>query len=167
MKTFVKLNLILLILVFSTSLYAQISASATAEVMAQLKRGLTLTNLDGDLDFGEIIVLPTPQTPAITPQNGVRFEATGHPNKDVTVTFSGVTLNGENGGTIDFTPNVEETGSSSTYSNANPVTSGDVLPLDNVTGTGYLYLWLGGSLDIAADQIEGDYTGTFTMTVAY
>ena len=175
MQTFLKLNVVILVLVLGTSLYAQSSASATANVTAQLKRGLAITNLDGDLDFGEIILDGSAQTPTIAPGSGVRFEVTGHPNRDVTVTFSGVTLdnfawvttNGGTNGTLDYTPDVEETGSSSTYSSPNPVTSGDVVQLVNVTGTGYLYLWLGGSLDIAANQPYGDYTGIFTMNVAY
>ena len=175
MPTFFKLNVVILMLILGASLYAQNSASANANVTAQLKRGLAITNLDGDLNFGEIILDGSVQTPSIAPGSGVRFEVTGHPNKDVTVTFSGVTLdnfawviaNGGTNGALDFTPSVEETGSSSTYSSPNPVTTGDVISLDNVTGTGYLYLWLGGSLDIAANQPYGDYTGVFTMNVAY
>ncbi|MCU0415459.1 MAG: DUF4402 domain-containing protein [Ignavibacteriaceae bacterium] len=167
MRSITKLFVVLIFLALSTSLFAQASASATADVLAQLKKGLTLSNLDGDLDFGEIIVLTTPQTPVITPANGVRFLASGHPNKNVTVTFSGVTLNGSGGGTIAFTPDVDHTGNSSTYSLPVDVTSGGSYQLVNTTGTGQLYLWLGGSLAIAANQLEGDYTGTFTLTVAY
>jgi hypothetical protein len=175
MQTFLKFSAVFILLGLSTSLFAQSSASATAEVTAQLKRGLSITNLDGDLDFGEIILTGSPQTPAITPGSGVRFEVTGHPNKDVAITFSGVTLdnnawviaNGGTNGTLAFTPDVEHTGSSPTYSGPVVVTTGDVVPLVNVTGTGYLYLWLGGSLAIAAAQPQGDYTGTFTMNVAY
>lgn len=175
MKTFIKLSVVFLVLALSTSLFAQSSASATAEVTAQLKRGLAITNLDGNLNFGEIILDGSPQTPTIGAGAGVRFEVTGHPNKDVTITFAGVTLdnnawviaNGGTNGTLTFTPDVEETGSSSTYSSPTTVISGDVVPLVNVTGTGTLYLWLGGSLAIAASQPYGDYTGTFTMNVAY
>lgn len=175
MQTLLKFSVVFILLGLSTSLLAQSTASATANVTAQLKRGLAITNLDGDLDFGEIVLTGSAQTPTIAPGAGVRFEVTGHPNRDVTVTFLGVTLdnfawvtiNGGTNGTFDFTPNVEETGSSSTYSSPNPVTTGDVISLVNVTGTGYLYLWLGGSLDVAANQPYGDYTGTFTMNVAY
>jgi hypothetical protein len=175
MRSITKLFVVLIFLALSTSLFAQNSASATANVLAQLKRGLALSNLDGNLNFGEIILTGSPQTPIIAPASGVRFETTGHPNKNITITFTGVTLdnfvwvlaNGGTDGTLSFTPNVEETGSSLTYVNPDPVTSGDVENLVNVTGTGYLYLWLGGSLAIAANQPYGDYVGTFTMNVAY
>jgi hypothetical protein len=30
-----------------------------------------------------------------------------------------------------------------------------------------MYIWVGGSLAIAANQANGDYTGTFTLSVAY
>lgn len=175
MRTAIKLSVVFIFFALSTSLFAQASASATAQVLAQLKRGLSITNSTGNLNFGEIILTGSPQTPVIGPGSGVRFDVTGHPNKDITITFAGVTLdnyawviaNGGTDGTLAFTPDVSETGSSQTYTNPNVVTSGDVVPLVNVTGTGYLYLWLGGSLAIAANQPYGDYTGTFTMSVAY
>lgn len=166
MRSFTKLCVVFVFFALSTSLFAQASASATAQVLAQLKKGLTLTNLDGDLDFGEIIVTPAPQTPTIAPQFGVRFLASGHPNKNIVVTFGTATLTGGSS-TIEFTPNVEHTGNVSNYTNPAPVTSGGSYQLVNTTGTGLLYLWLGGSLAIAANQEEADYTGTFTMNVAY
>ena len=166
MRSFTKLCVVFIFFALSTSLFAQASASATAQVLAQLKKGLTLTNLDGNLDFGEIIVTPAPQTPTIAPALGVRFLASGHPNKDVVVTFGPATLTG-GASTIVFTPNVVHTGNTSTYVNPIAVTSGGSYQLVNITGTGLLYLWLGGSLAIAADQEAADYSGTFTMTVAY
>lgn len=166
MRSFTKLCLVFIFFALSTSLFAQSSASATAQVLAQLKKGLTLTNLNGDLDFGEIIVTPAPQTPTILPQFGVRFLASGHPNRNVIVTFGPVTLTGGSS-TIEFTPDVEHTGNVNTYTNPAPVTSGGSYQLVNTMGTGLLYLWLGGSLAVAANQEAADYSGTFTMSVAY
>lgn len=177
MKTLTKLSVVLVALTLSATLFAQSSASASANVTAQLKKGLSITNLSGDLNFGEIIVASSAQTPFIAPASGVRFEVSGHPSKNVTINFSGVTLNnnewvtafGGTNGTLLFTPSVEHTGGSSTYSGAASVSDGNSVALVHLagSGTGYLYLWLGGSLAIAADQPQGDYTGTFTMTVAY
>ncbi len=157
------------------NLFAQSNASANAEVKVQLKKGLAIQNLDGDLDFGEIVLTGSAVNQTITPDNGVRFLVTGHPGKDVTVTFSDVTLtnnawvsaNGGNNDVLQFTANVDETGGNSTYTSANNVNSGDIIPLVNNSGVGNLYLWLGGTIAIRADQEQGDYTGTFTMTVAY
>lgn len=166
MRSLIKLCVVFFFLGLSTSLYAQASASATAQVLAQLKKGLTLTNIDGDLNFGEIIVTPAPQTPTRTPQFGVRFLASGHPNRNVIVTFGQAILTGGSS-SITFTPNVEHTGNVSTYTNPSPVTSGSSYQLVNTFGTGLLYLWLGGSLAVAANQEAADYSGTFTMSVAY
>ncbi len=164
-----------LLFFFGANLFAQSSASATAEVKAQLKKGLSIQNLDGDLDFGEIILTGSATTQTIAPNSGVRFLVTGHPGKNVTVSFSNINLtndawvaaNGGNNDVLPFTADVDETGSSSTYTNANNVNSGDQVALVNNSGVGNLYLWLGGSIAISADQEQGDYTGTFTMTVAY
>lgn len=173
MKTLLTLSFAILV---SASIFAQASANASATVMAQLKKGLSISNVNGDLDFGEIILTAgTADSDAITPDNGVQFEVIGHPNKDVTITFSDVTLDndtwvGENGGTSDqmtFTPDVEHTGSNSTYTTGTTITSGNAYTLQNVSGDGYLYLWLGGSIAWDAAQEHGDYTGTFEVTVAY
>ncbi|MCX7610076.1 MAG: DUF4402 domain-containing protein [Ignavibacterium sp.] len=159
----------------SSFIYAQSSASATATVLAQLKKGLSVSLIGGNLNFGEIILNGSPQTPSIAPASGANFRIIGHPNKNVVISFSNVTLdnnawvssNGGSNGTMVFTPVVKHTGSSSTYSSASDVVSGNSYNLVNVTGDGYLYLWVGGSLSIAANQPHGDYTGTFSITVAY
>ena len=167
---------IIVSLFLMSSVFAQSSASANANVLASLKKGLSITNNTGDLNFGDIVLTGSAATPSITPGTGVQFEVVGHPGKSVAVTFANVTLNNDawvigNGGTNDniiFTPNVDQTGSSSSYSSgANNVTSGSSIALVNDTGIGYLYLWLGGSIAVKANQEPGDYVGTFTMNVAY
>ncbi len=127
------------------------------------------------LDFGEIVATGSADSKSILPRNGANFKVTGHPGKSVKVNFSDVTLKNNswvstNGGTNDqmtFATSVEHTGGSSTYSTGAVVTSGNSYGLVNSAGTGYLYLWVGGQLDISATQANGDYTGTLTMTVIY
>jgi hypothetical protein len=169
------LGSVIMFFLFSVSIFAQSSANATANVSASLKHGLSITNVGGDIDFGEIILTGSAQNPSITPGSGTSFLVTGQPNSSVTVTFADVTLdnnawvttNGGTNGTMTFTSAMEETGTSSTYTGANAITSGSSQTLTNVSGLGTLYLWLDGSLSIAANQPNGDYTGTFTVTVAY
>ena len=169
-----KLCSILIVLLLSVSVFAGDNASAT--VSASLVKGLAITNVGGSsITFGEIILNGSAQTPTVAPGSGANFEVTGQPNRDVTITFSTadlnndawVTTNGGTNGTMTFTPNLEHTGSSSTYSTGTAVTSGNAYTLVNASGTGTLYLWAGGQLSVAADQAWGDYTGTFTVTVAY
>lgn len=172
MKTLVS---VLFVLLLSAPIFAQSSASANATVTANLKKGLSISQVGGSLAYGEIILTGSAQTPAITPEDGVSFLVIGHPNKDITVTFSSVTLdndawvtaNGGSNGTMTFTPEVEHTGENSTYTGATAVTSGNAYTLVNVSGNGNLYLWTGGEIGIGAAQAHGDYTGTFTMSVAY
>ena len=174
MKSVLKLGLLLIIFGVTNVLFAQSSANASANVTASLAKGLSITN-NGDLAFGEIILTGSAQTPTILPGAGVRFDVIGHPAKNVTITFAGINLtnnawvllNGGTNATLAFTPTVHQTGNSITYSSGTVVTSGDVTPLVNTSGDGLLYLWLGGSLAVGATQPQGDYTGSFTMNVAY
>lgn len=175
MRSRVKFCIVLIFMGFASIILAQTSANASATVTANLKKGLSISNFTGDLDFGQIILTGSAQTPTKNPDDGVRFDVTGHPAKDVTITFAGIDLTNdvwvsEKGGTnatLAFTPTVHHTGNSSTYSAGTVVTSGGTVALVNTTGDGKLYLWLGGSLAVGASQAHGDYTGSFTMSVAY
>ena len=175
MNSALKFGIIIIFLGLSTTLFAQSSANASSTVTANLKKGLSISNFTGDLAFGEIILNGSAQTPTITPGSGVGFDVTGHPNKNTTITFAGINLtnnawviiNGGTNATLAFTPTVHHTGSSSTYTTGTVVTSGGTVALVNVSGDGKLYLWLGGSLAVGASQPHGDYTGSFTMNVAY
>jgi hypothetical protein len=176
MKTLTKVIFVSLMSFFLTSsLFAQASANANATVTASLIKGLAISLTVDALDFGTIQLTGVGQTPAITPENGSVFQVLGHPNRDVDVTFVNATLTNNAWATplgaptdnLTFTPDVEETGSSAAYVGASAVTSGDAVNCPNVTGTGTLYLWVGGEIAIGAAQEAGDYTGTFTMNVAY
>jgi len=35
------------------------------------------------------------------------------------------------------------------------------------TGLGKLFLWVGGSIGVASNQPQGEYVGTFTVSVEY
>ena len=172
MKTFLH---VLFVIAFSASVFAQATASSNATVTAQLKKGLSISQVGGNLSFGEVILTGSAQSPTITPDNGVSFKVIGHPNKNITISFGTATLtnnawvttNGGTNATLTFTPSVTQTGSSSTYVGSSAVTTGNSLPLVNVSGDGNMYIWVGGALSVAANQSHGDYTGTFTMSVAY
>lgn len=163
---------------FGSSAFAQSSANTTAEVNIALIRGLTITTSGTNtLDFGELVVTGSAQSASISNQNGQKFLITGHPNYPTTVTYSSsVTLNNNawvatNGGTqstLTFTTNTaDETGSSSTYSDPEDITSGSSINLPNNNGIGTLYLWVGGSIAIPANHPQGEYVGTLNVSVAY
>ncbi len=171
-----KIFIILVFLIgFSSSIFAQSSASLDEPVLIQILKGLSMSKVGGDLDFGEYVLTSSNATATKTPDAGVNFEVTGFPGRAVTVTYANVLLSNSawvsaNGGTNDnltFVPNVESTLGNSTYSGASSVVSGGTVNLTNDGGIGKLYLWVGGAIDIDASTEQGDYTGTFTLTVAY
>ncbi len=164
-------------LLFSSSLFAQSSGNATALVKINLKKGLTIANQGGsEIRFSDVVVTSIAQTPTVAPGKGAHFLVTGHPNKAVTMKFENVALNNadwvaSNGGVkseMKFLPKMEHTGSTSTYSGSGTaITSGNSVKLVNIKGTGNLNLWVGGEMLIEANQPQGDYVGTFSVTVAY
>jgi hypothetical protein len=167
---------LLFLTIFGSSIFAQSSASLDEPVLIQILKGLSMTKVGGDLDFGEYVITSADETLTKTPDAGVNFEVTGFPGRAVTITYANVTLDnntwvGTNGGTTDnltFVPNVESTAGNNTYSGASSVISGGSVNLTNDgSGLGKLYLWVGGSIDVATTTEQGDYTGTFTLTVAY
>lgn len=159
MKKLVKFLAILMFFSVATN-YAQ---SATVPVTANILAALSIQHISGNLDFGNIVVTGSPQTPQKTPDNGAVFEVTGNNNTSVTVTFNNVTLSNGSSGTMTFTPNVEHT-TTNNYSGATTVTSGNQITL---TSGGKAWLWVGGSLSVAANQEPGSYSGNFTISVAY
>lgn len=166
-------------LLLSSNMFAQSSANATANVTISLKKGLAISNIGGsEISFADVVVTSSAQAPSVAAGNGAHFLVSGHPNKAVTMTFSTVSLNNDawvtsmGGGTIStmtFTPSMEETGSEAVYASGSPssVTSGNSVNLVNVSGVGELNLWVGGSMAISADQPQGDYEGSFSVTVTY
>lgn len=175
MKSLTKSTFLLIIfLLLSSSIFAQSSANASANVAVQLTRGLSITNTGGSLDFGEIIHNGA-ATPSITPENGATFEVLGHPNRAVTVSWTDPSLdndawvisNGGTNGTILFTADVEENGKTSTYAGATVVVNGNNYTVENDVGTGKLYLWVGGQLTIGGGQALGNYVGSVQIDVAY
>lgn len=145
---------------------AQTSQNANASIF--LLSPISITPSVGDLDFGEIILTGSPLTPVIDPGSGKLFIVEGTTGRLVTITFSSIVIDnsvwvGTFGGTLDnmtFTPDVE-------LDDGTTVASGDSHALQDAGGTGELELWVGGSLNIAAAQAHGDYTGLFTVTVSY
>lgn len=163
------LLLIAMIVLGATPLsYAQNSASTNVTINATVIQGLTLAVSGGPLNFGTIVAGTT--AAAISAQSStVLFTVTGNGGGSVTVTYSGVTLNGPGGATLAFTPSVSGSASSGGQGSSTSVSSGSSITLSGSTGSaGNYYLWLGGSLgSIPSNQTPGSYTGTFTMSVNY
>lgn len=151
-------------LLFSSNLFAQISASSSATVSIYLAKGLSITDVDASINFSEYVAAGKAGSSTVAPGTpaGANFKVNGEAGKSVSVTYSNVTLsNGSDN--LTFVPNVDQTGNNSSYSSASDIASTGTAPL---TG-GDLYLWIGGDISIPASVSEGTYTGTFNFTVAY
>ncbi len=140
------------------------AATATADARANILEELTVTKDAGtDLDFGTIITTGTAET-VVVGNDGTRaactnvvctgasdaadFSVTGSASEAVTLTVpTSVTLNGPSGAIM----------------NAN-LTNTALTALDGSGNGGFS---VGGALDVAANQTDGAYLGTFTVTVEY
>lgn len=142
------------------------TSTATFNVLAKVDPVITLAKLT-DLSFGDVFMSPTAGTVVLTPA-GAR-SATG-----------GVTLGSLSpSGAATFTV----TGAASTtYAITLPASitlsiPGNTLTVSSVTSTpsltgvldasGNQTLAVGGTLNVAANQADGNYAGTFNVTVAY
>lgn len=157
-----KYFIVLVLLFFSASVFAQSSGSANALVKISLKKGLKIENLTGDLTFPETVVTGSAQNPSSS--NIVNFLVTGHKSSNVIVGFSSTLTLTSGTDNLVFTPAVEKTGESTTYASGDPVSAGSG---NSLGANGLLNLWLSGSIAVPANAPAGDYSGTFQMTVTY
>jgi hypothetical protein len=159
MKKFMLTLAILLSL--SNFVFAQSTGTTTSPIGISIVNALSITKASGSLMFPEIIMNGTVQTKAITNANGVRFLIMGRPNRNVTVTYDATDVLNNN---AYVTANG---GTQGTYTSPTAITSGSTLPLVNDLGFGKLNLWVGGSISCSTTQPNGDYVGTFNVSVTY
>jgi len=167
MKLSRQILILSIFLFYSTRSFAQFT-SVSGKAISNLIVPLSITAESGDLNFGQILLTGTPQKPKIKPKNGKLFEITGQPRREVTVTYNPVILtnsqwvaaNSGQLGTIRFDPNVIN-------DNGKKIKSGKSIRLKRKGLVGNEKLWVGGTLNVAANQPEGDYIGLFVISVSY
>ena len=164
MKLFLVVAAIFTLAASSTS-FAQVSANTTANVTANLRKGLTIVK-DTDMSFG--IVQQNPDNSAsstLTPDLGAKFTVSGNNSANINVTLSDATLvMSDPAVTVStWVMHVTDTG---TYSSGSNILTG-VNGSTTLSGTGAKTLWLGGTLTATTSATSGNKTGTITVTVAY
>jgi spore coat protein U-like protein len=149
-------------------LYGQNNEQISVQVQASLKRGISINSETNVLNFGEIVLSNSNQIINKSPQEGLRFQIVSHPDKPVLINFNEIRLssNGNQSGPT-FIPKVVQTGSSIKYVNPIEVQSGVYNQPEVQDGEGILNLWIGGSLIINQSNLQGDYSGTLTITITY
>ncbi len=138
------------------------AATANATARAKILRQLTVINTS-DLQFGVIVTGAAASTVAVSTAGvvtcGAGLVCTG------TTTAAGFTIGGTTGqvATISVPASVTLTNALLTTMSASLVSSAATVPLVANAGA----FTVGGTLSVAANQQDGDYTGTFTATVNY
>ena len=171
----IAISIAMIMLLISTNVYSQAKPNATANIRVSLVKSLNLRTVQGDLDFGEIIQTGISSNLSITPNKGLLLEINGSPGKNVFVNYSDVTLNNESWtdgtggeiGSMTFSPKVEHTKADMNYSDATQISSGNAYLLEQSSGDGLLYLWVGGEIGITQAQPIGNYEGQLSVTVSY
>jgi len=166
---------LLVILIFWCSIISAQPVSISGTASVNMIKPLSITAINSSINFGEIILTGSAFIYNLNPSQGAVFRIEGHPNRNVVISFSATALSNaqwvsQNGGTVgslNYTPYVVHTGASSVYDLPQVVTNGGSYQLQNVNQNGILYVWVGGTINIQANQPIGDYTGTFNITVTY
>lgn len=146
---------------FGLSATAAHAATASATAKAKILRQVTVTNTS-DLQFGTIVSSPTASTVVISTAGArtcgagiVCSSAFSAANFDVT---------GTSGQVVTVSVPTSVTLTSGTFSMvADLATSATSLTLANNAGT----FAVGGTLNVGANQSDGDYEGTFSVTADY
>lgn len=142
------------------------TASTTANVSANVTAAVTVTATP--LAFGNV-TLGTSPTVLATAAGAAVFTITGGANTltGVVITYPTALTSGAN--SMPFTNSVQPR--TNTVA-GNPLGSVTTWDIDNSTisgastsGTGFLYVYVGGQITVDAAQAAGSYSGTITVTV--
>lgn len=138
------------------------AASTTATAKAKILAPLSITN-SSDLDFGTIVSGAAASTVAVSPAGaptcGTGLTCIG------TVSAAGFNLAGTSGALVTISlaaPTVTLTSAGNSMS-ATLAASQNSLTLTSTGGT----FTVGGTLNVAANQAAGTYSGTFTVNANY
>ncbi|MCF6268514.1 MAG: DUF4402 domain-containing protein [Melioribacteraceae bacterium] len=158
------------ILVCSIAL-GQSNGTTTANVSITIVKALQVNQIQGDLAFGNLVQSGVSTKVERTPDKGILFEVSGSAGRNIVVDYQNTLLNNQsvetNNNSIQFIPEVNHTYSNSNYNNPKTVLSGGSYQLSEKDGDGYLYLWIGGEMNINSELPSGSYSGAFAVTVSY
>jgi hypothetical protein len=138
------------------------AATASAEARARVLRALTIANNNRPLNFGAVVATAAPFTVTISTA-GVRA-ACATCSGTVSAAQFDITGTATEVVTIDADPSVTLLNGLGDSMSATLVESATSATLD---GTGAAAFSVGGTLSVAANQAEGNYSANFTVTANY
>ncbi len=136
------------------------AATATATAKAQILRQITVAKTS-DLDFGTIVTGAAASTVIVSPA-GARTCGVGLVCTNA-VTAAGFGIVGTTGSVVTLASDASVT----LNSGANSMTAALLTSAATRTLTGVDSFTVGGTLAVGANQADGAYSGTFTVTVNY
>ncbi len=163
--------LLLSSILISYTTLGQSNVATTANVSITIVKALQINQIQGDLTFGDLVQNGVSTKIQRTPDKGILFEVSGSAGRNIVVDYQNTLLSNQNietnNNSIQFIPEVIHTYSNSNYSNPKAVASGGAYQLSNKDGDGFIYLWVGGEMNIDSELPSGNYTGAFAVTVSY
>jgi Domain of unknown function (DUF4402) len=152
------------------------AASGNATGRGQIRQPVTIVNT-GDLDFGNVIRGATAGTVTINARTGVRTRTGGTVLQGTVFRRAGFTSTGTGGRVVRYTlgsPAITLAGPGGATMTVNTFrisingAAQQTLPRNaTMPLTGTSSVNIGARLNVAANQADGDYTGTFTLTMNY
>ncbi len=177
MKTFKILFAAIIIAGFATSAMAQTTDNDTATASAVILTEMSVENAE-DINFGSILAdAANPLTPNLNPVTGAATGGAGSFSSDTSIGKFVITTGGQAnvkfswvsndldgpGPDLGFTPSV----SFGLTDGDNGGTIIDNDDVEEIEAAGIGYIWVGGTISVAAGQAPGSYTGDFTLTAEY
>ena len=157
------LTLAALLIIGGISASAQSSASGSAQCSTLVVRALSIEK-DQDLDFGTQAQGAGQVTIAVTDSRAVKFTVRGEDNMEVLMTYTAPSvLSTATGDELPFASSVSNNNTDDAATASSLVSGSN----HNLNATGYQYVYLGGTIDVAANQARGLYTGQFDLNVEY
>ncbi|MEX0660578.1 MAG: DUF4402 domain-containing protein [Balneolaceae bacterium] len=164
------LNTISLTLLFSFVLFASQGLAQSTTVNAE---GTVLAPLEvsgTNLNFGAEIFPGLDEAVAPTDAGAAQFDISGEAGKDIEATFTLPTEMTD--GTNNLTLTFSGTDAGHATANTDQGTATEFDPNGTLTTaleatSGELFIWLGGTVEPAADQAAGTYTADITLDTVY
>ena len=164
MRTTIRLSAVLAALLSLAASAAQ-AQSANITATATVYQAMTVTGAR-TLDFGAVFP-GVNKTIGVAAATSGQFSMTGQNSANVNVSFTlpANLTSGANNLPIGTWTGCHNTSNSTTGCTA--FTPSAAATASAFSGTGSLWVWVGGTVSPAANQASGTYNGTVTMTAAY
>ncbi|MHB8800742.1 MAG: DUF4402 domain-containing protein [Thermoanaerobaculia bacterium] len=153
-------------LVPAGSAMAQNSASATGSATATIVTPITLTSVSA-LEFGNIVAGTTAGTVTVAPSDAISATGGATPISGLAVGAAEFTVGGGALRTFDIGLPASTTITNGTVTMTVDTFTSNIGPSSTLSASGAATLFVGATLDVAANQAVGSYTGTFNVTVTY